>query len=101
MYYFSTTKTGYTHIKNNTRRDDATVCRRLTDNILYVAVSDGAGSASLSSIGAYTVTDGLATVLSDPEILKSTYRRSYQSFLWMKFLTPCLKKKTKNRLKSL
>lgn len=70
MFYYTTTRTGYYHILNDKRRDDATVCRKLTDNILFAAVSDGAGSASLSAFGAYTVTDGLATVLSDYEILK-------------------------------
>lgn len=101
MYYFSTTKTGYTHIKNNKRRDDATVCRRLTDNILYVAVSDGAGSASLSSIGAYTVTDGLATVLSDPEILKKYLPEELSKLSLDEILNTLLKKENEKPLKKL
>lgn len=101
MYYFSTTKTGYTHIKNNKRRDDATVCRRLTDNILFVAVSDGAGSASLSSIGAYTVTDGLATVLSDSEILKKYLPGELSNLSLDEILNTLLKKENEKHLKKL
>lgn len=101
MYYFSTTKTGYTHIKNNECRDDATVCRRLTDNILYVAVSDGAGSAALSSIGAYTVTDGLATVLSDREILKKYLPEELSKLSLDEILSILLKKENEKNLKRL
>lgn len=101
MYYFSTTKTGYTHISNNKRRDDAAVCRRLTDNILYVAVSDGAGSASLSSIGAYTVTDGLATVLSDREILKKYLPEKLSRLSLDEILNTLLKKENEKHFKKL
>lgn len=101
MYYFSTTKTGYTHIINNKRRDDATVCRRLTDTILFAAVSDGAGSASLSSVGAYTVTDGLATVLSDREILKKQLPEELSKLSLDEILNTLLKKENEKLLKKL
>lgn len=100
MYYFTTTKTGYGHIKNNRRRDDSVVCRKLTDNIIFTAVSDGAGSASLSAYGAYTITDCLASTFSNVEILKK-YISAPSNYSLDKILDILLDKKNKNELSKL
>lgn len=100
MYYYTATKTGYSHITKNKRCDDAAVCRKLTDNILFAAVSDGAGSAPLSALGAYTVTDGLATALSDYEILK-TYLPEMSELSLEKILNTLLKRENEKKLKNL